>query len=91
MPCRHLPILLQRVPGAPMDERILDVAYVPLMEADGTRSGVVVHGTDDPLFPLVGVGGIDSGGVGAGVARPDVEARQRGEIGAYQQRAGRVQ
>ena len=43
---RGLPIKLQRAPGAPLEERILDLAYVPLTEADGTRSGIVVHGTD---------------------------------------------
>jgi PAS domain S-box-containing protein len=43
---RGLPVRLERTPGAPPEERIIDLAYVPLTEADGTRSGIVVHGTD---------------------------------------------
>jgi PAS domain S-box-containing protein len=43
---RALPITLQRTPGAPPEERILDLAYVPLTEPDGSRSGIVVLGTD---------------------------------------------
>ncbi|HEX9937031.1 MAG TPA: PAS domain-containing protein, partial [Longimicrobium sp.] len=41
-----LAVRLQRTPGAPPEERIIDVAYVPLTEADGTRTGIVVLGTD---------------------------------------------
>ncbi|HEU4561487.1 MAG TPA: PAS domain-containing protein [Longimicrobium sp.] len=43
---RGLPVRLERTPGAPSEERIIDFAYVPLTEADGTRSGIVVLGTD---------------------------------------------
>ncbi|HEX2077237.1 MAG TPA: PAS domain-containing protein [Longimicrobium sp.] len=43
---RGLPVRLARTPGAPEEERIIDLAYVPLTEADGTRSGIVVLGTD---------------------------------------------
>jgi PAS domain S-box-containing protein len=43
---RGLPVRLQRTPGAPVEERIIDLAYVPLTEADGTRTGIVVLGTD---------------------------------------------
>jgi len=43
---RGLPVRLRRTPGAPPEERIIDLAYVPLTEADGTRSGIVVLGTD---------------------------------------------
>ncbi|HEX6913381.1 MAG TPA: GAF domain-containing protein, partial [Longimicrobium sp.] len=41
-----LSIRLQRTPGAPLEERIIDLAYVPLTEPDGARSGIVVLGTD---------------------------------------------
>ena len=43
---RELPIRLERVAGAPLEERFCDFIYIPLVEADGTRSGVVAHGTD---------------------------------------------
>jgi PAS domain S-box-containing protein len=43
---RGLPITLRRTPDAEPEERLVDVAYVPLTEADGTRSGIVVLGTD---------------------------------------------
>ncbi|HEX2202615.1 MAG TPA: ATP-binding protein [Longimicrobium sp.] len=43
---RGLPVRLERTPGAPPEERIVDLAYVPLTEADGTRTGIVALGTD---------------------------------------------
>ena len=43
---RGMPLQLQRTPGAPLEERTIDLAYVPLTEPDGTRSGIVVLGTD---------------------------------------------
>ena len=43
---RGLPVRLQRTPGAPLEERFIDLAYVPLREANGARSGIVVLGTD---------------------------------------------
>jgi PAS domain S-box-containing protein len=43
---RETPVLLQRTPGAPLETRYLDMVFQPLTEADGTRSGVVVHGSD---------------------------------------------
>ncbi|HET6232055.1 MAG TPA: PAS domain-containing protein [Longimicrobiaceae bacterium] len=43
---RETPVLLQRTPGAPLEPRYLDMVFQPLAEADGTRSGVVVHGSD---------------------------------------------
>ncbi|HEU4454285.1 MAG TPA: PAS domain-containing protein [Longimicrobium sp.] len=42
----ELPVLLARTPGAPVEERFVDFVYLPLAEADGTRSGVIAHGTD---------------------------------------------
>ncbi|NUR18000.1 MAG: PAS domain-containing protein, partial [Gemmatimonadaceae bacterium] len=43
---REAPVKLQRTPGAPLEPRYLDMVFQPLTEADGTRSGVVVHGSD---------------------------------------------
>jgi PAS domain S-box-containing protein len=43
---RETPVMLQRTPGAPLEARYLDMVFQPLTEADGTRSGVVVHGSD---------------------------------------------
>ncbi|HEX2717848.1 MAG TPA: PAS domain-containing protein [Gemmatimonadaceae bacterium] len=43
---QEVPALLARTPGAPPEERFVDMAYLPIIEADGSRSGIVVHGTD---------------------------------------------
>jgi PAS domain S-box-containing protein len=43
---RETPVLLHRSPGAPPETRYLNFVYQPLTEADGRRSGVVVHGYD---------------------------------------------
>jgi two-component system cell cycle sensor histidine kinase/response regulator CckA len=39
-------MLLQRMPGAEPEERFLNFVFQPLVEADGTRSGVFCHGVD---------------------------------------------
>jgi PAS domain S-box-containing protein len=41
-----VPIHLQRARGAPLERRYVSFVYQPLTEADGTRSGVFVHGVD---------------------------------------------
>src|SRR5206468_2296434 len=43
---RETPVELQRTPGAPLEIRYLDMVFQALTEADGTRSGVVAHGSD---------------------------------------------
>jgi signal transduction histidine kinase len=43
---RETPVLLQRVPGAPPETRYLDMVFRAFVEADGTHSGVVAHGSD---------------------------------------------
>ncbi len=43
---REVPTRLARTPGAPPEQRMLDFGYYPLIEADGSRSGVIVHGVD---------------------------------------------
>jgi PAS domain S-box-containing protein len=43
---RELPVTLARTAGAEPEERIIDLVYLPLKDADGTCSGVLGHGTD---------------------------------------------
>ncbi|HEX7979211.1 MAG TPA: ATP-binding protein [Gemmatimonadaceae bacterium] len=43
---REAPVELQRTPGGPLETRYIDTVFQPLTEADGTRSGVVAHGSD---------------------------------------------
>ena len=43
---RDLPMMLARRPGAPLEQRFVDITYLPLMEADGTHTAVIAHGTD---------------------------------------------
>jgi signal transduction histidine kinase len=47
-PCveREQRTMLCRTPGAPPEERFFEFTYVPLLDADGTCSGVIAHGTD---------------------------------------------
>ncbi|MES2521960.1 MAG: ATP-binding protein [Gemmatimonadota bacterium] len=43
---RELPAMLERIPGAPLEERFLDITYLPLLEADGSHDAVIAHGAD---------------------------------------------
>ncbi|MEJ2502673.1 MAG: ATP-binding protein, partial [Gemmatimonadota bacterium] len=43
---REVSVILERTPGAGPEERFLDFVYYPMTEADGRRTGVVVHGSD---------------------------------------------
>ncbi len=43
---REIPLRLARGPGAEVEEVFVDFVYQPLVEADGTRSGVIAHGHD---------------------------------------------
>ncbi len=43
---REIPVTLARTPGAPLEERFVDFVYTPMIEADGTRSGVIGYGVD---------------------------------------------
>ncbi len=43
---REQPVLLVRAPGGEPEERLVTFVYQPLTEADGTRSGIFVHGID---------------------------------------------
>ena len=40
------PVVLQRTPGAPLETRYLDMVFQALTDTDGTRTGVVAHGSD---------------------------------------------
>ncbi|HEX6369920.1 MAG TPA: PAS domain-containing protein [Longimicrobium sp.] len=43
---RELPLRIVRTPGADPETVYVDFAYLPLVEADGTRSGIIAHGHD---------------------------------------------
>ncbi len=43
---REMPVRLQREMNGPIEERFVDLLYQPLLEADGTISGVFSHGVD---------------------------------------------
>ena len=43
---RQMPVTLRRMPGMPAEQRYVDFVYQPFEEADGSRSGVMVHGVD---------------------------------------------
>ena len=43
---RGLKVWLQRTPQAPLEERFVDLVYQPVIEADGTASGIFVEGAD---------------------------------------------
>jgi len=41
-----VPVMLQRVPGAPLERRFVDQVYLPLRDPDGRVTGILVHGID---------------------------------------------
>ena len=41
-----MPVMLQRHPGAPQEERFVDLVYMALHDADGKISGLLAHGVD---------------------------------------------
>ncbi len=43
---RSVAVQLQRSAGARPEERFVDFVYLPFREPDGTRSGIIAHGTD---------------------------------------------
>jgi signal transduction histidine kinase len=43
---RAVPVTVARTLGAPPEARFIDLSYLPLVEADGTRAGIIAHGTD---------------------------------------------
>ncbi len=42
----EVPILLQRAPQAPLEQRYVNFVYQPIREANGSISGIFVHGVD---------------------------------------------
>jgi len=43
---RGTPIKLQRTPDAPLDELMVDFIYQPVLDAEGTVTGILIEGTD---------------------------------------------
>ena len=43
---REVPVKVQRTKRSEPEDRFIDVAYYPITEPDGSRSGVVAHGSD---------------------------------------------
>ncbi len=43
---RDLPVLLQLAPGAPLEERFIDITYLRLGPDGAARDAVIAHGTD---------------------------------------------
>ena len=43
---RALRVTLARTPGAPLEERFVDLIYQPLLDGEGNARGIVAHGTD---------------------------------------------
>lgn len=43
---RALPVRLNRTPGAPPEERFIDLTYTPMKAANGPPTGIIVHGVD---------------------------------------------
>jgi signal transduction histidine kinase len=43
---RELPVTLVRTPGMPPEERLIDLIYLPLIDADGSCTRILGHGTD---------------------------------------------
>jgi PAS domain S-box-containing protein len=43
---REVSVRIARTPGAEPEERFLDFVYLPLVEAEGERAGIIAHGTD---------------------------------------------
>jgi len=41
-----MPVMLQRQPGAPPEERFVDLVYMALRDADGHITGLLAHGVD---------------------------------------------
>jgi len=41
-----MPVMLQRHPGAPPEQRFVDLVYMALRDADGNISGLLAHGVD---------------------------------------------
>jgi PAS domain S-box-containing protein len=41
-----MPVMLQRHPGAPLEQRFVDLVYMPLRDADGKITGLLAHGVD---------------------------------------------
>ena len=43
---KEVAVKLEPKRGGPLEERFVDLSYLPLIEADGTRAGIIAHGYD---------------------------------------------
>jgi PAS domain S-box-containing protein len=41
-----IPVMLQRQPGAPLEQRFIDLVFTALRDGDGSITGLLVHGVD---------------------------------------------
>jgi PAS domain S-box-containing protein len=51
-----MPVMLQRRPGAPLEERFIDLVFTALRDADGAITGLLVHGVDQTERKLAEIG-----------------------------------
>lgn len=42
----EIPFMVSRSPGAPSEERFIDLVYFPVKDVDGKSSGLIAHGVD---------------------------------------------
>jgi PAS domain S-box-containing protein len=43
---REMPAAIRREPDGPLEQRFVDAYYIPILEADGSCSRIIVHGAD---------------------------------------------
>jgi PAS domain-containing protein len=51
-----MPVMLQRRPGAPLEQRFIDLVFTALRDADGAITGLLVHGVDQTERKLAEIG-----------------------------------
>ena len=78
-----MPVMLQRHPGAPLEQRFVDLVYMALRDADGKITGLLAHGVDQTERKLAEKRLFDSrerfakivGQAATGVVEMDTEGR----------------
>jgi PAS domain S-box-containing protein len=78
-----MPVMLQRHPGAPQEERFVDLVYMALRDADGKITGLLAHGVDQTERKLAELKLFDSrerfakivGQAATGVVEMDLQGR----------------
>ena len=51
-----MPVMLQRQPDAPLEQRFIDLVFTALRDADGAITGILVHGVDQTERKLAELG-----------------------------------